>query len=68
MIEAIDGVRATLGNKEIVKLNGLQKVFAPEGEKGDVNEEHKVEKSNTIQRAIKREGTDVDNILESRRR
>ena len=68
MIETIDGVRATLGNKEIVKVHDLQKIFAPEGEEGDVNEVQKVEKSNTVQRAIMREGIDVDNILESRRR
>ena len=34
MIEAIDGVRATLGNKEVVKLNDLQKVFAQRVRKG----------------------------------
>ena len=44
IIESIDGVRARLGNKEVVKLNDLQKVFSPEGEGGGVNEVQKVEK------------------------
>ena len=68
MIESIDGVRATLDNKEVVKLNDLQKVFAPEGEGGGVNEVQKVKKSNKIQRAIKREGIHVDNMLDTRLR
>ena len=68
MIESIDGVRATLDNKEVVKLNDLQKVFAPKDEAGGVNEVQKVEKSNTIQKAIKREGIDVDNMLDTRLR
>ena len=68
IIESIDGVRATLGKKEVVKLNDLQKVFVPEDEVGDVNEVQKVEKSNKIQRAIKREGIDVDNMLDTRLR
>ena len=45
IIESIYGVRATLGNKEVVKLNDLQKVFAQEGEGGGVNEVQKVEKA-----------------------
>ena len=44
IIESIDGVRATLGNKEVVKLNDSQKIFSPEGEGGGVNEVQKVEK------------------------
>ena len=48
MIESIAGVRAILDNKDVVKLNDLQKVFAPAGEGGDVNEVQKVEKSNKI--------------------
>ena len=66
MIESINGIRATLGNREVVKLNYLQKVFDPKGEGWDVNEVQKVGKK--FKRAIKREGIDVDNMLDARLR
>ena len=66
MIESIDSIIVTLGNREVVKLNYLQKVFDPKGEGWDVNEVQKAGKK--IERAIKREGIDVDNMLDTRLR
>ena len=67
MIESIDGVRETLSNGETIKLNDLQKVStADDGGKTRVMYK-RIEEGNTIQRAMK-QGLDVDNILESRRR
>ena len=68
IIESIDGVRATLSNGEVIKLNDLQKVSTADDGGEDENEVQKIEEGNKIKRSMKREGLDVDNILESRRR
>ena len=42
IIESIDGVRATLSNGEIIKLNDLQKVSTADDGGEDENEVHKI--------------------------
>ena len=44
----------------------LQKVYTADDGGEDENEVQKIEEGNKIQRPMKQEGLDVDNILESR--
>ena len=68
IIESIYGVRATLSNGEIIKLNDLHKVSTADDGGEDENEVQKIEEGNKIQKDMKQEGIDVDNIWERRRR